>query len=124
MTSYWDYLKKDWHYGPVLSFAKARYDQAWDESHGSNKYWLSKVPIWGQMKKWEDEAQQWQDQYNNTGKDPTYSTAYGNSSPFGASVGMAAGAAGAAKMVFSLSEMYSAEVVADVGYNVNKPMYG
>lgn len=125
MTDYWDYLKqsfKDQWYNPagaVTSAIDAYLDMSYDNANGADKYWLTKIPGWGNSKKWEDESQFWQNYYDITGKNPNYSTSYGNSNPLGTAVGLSAGASGIARMARSLTEVYGAEIVENLQTKFN-----
>lgn len=121
MSSYWDYLRRDIT-NPITSgpaaFIHALYDKAYDESHGANRYWLSKVPILSTNRSLRDAAKQAQDTYDNTGKDPAYISR--NPTPgFERVLGDVGASAGTVGMARSLSTMYSAEVIEDVGTKFN-----
>lgn len=121
MSSYWDYFKRDIR-NPITTgpaaFIHAAYDKLYDESHGANRYWLSKVPVLGWNRKMRDAAQEAEDVYQNTGKDPAYSTRI-NGPGFEHLYGSAAMGAGAVGMARSLAAMYSPEVIEDVGKAFN-----
>lgn len=123
MSSYWDYLKGEWKnpltIGPA-SFIHAAFDKLYDESHGAQKYYLSKTPILGWVRRLKDAAKQAQDTYNNTGKDPAYSTRL-NGPGFESLYGDVGAGVGAVRMARSLSAMYSPEVIENVGFNANRP---
>lgn len=117
MSSYWDYLSSALRTplttGPAAPIWAA-FNQLYDNSHGSDRYWLSKVPILGWGRKWSDEAQQAQDQYNNTGTDPAYIDRINGGGSIGPLGGIGLGT-GAVKMARSLAGVYTAEVIEDVG---------
>lgn len=121
MSSYWDYLGRSFK-NPITSgpaaFLHAAYDMAYDNSHGSSRYWLSKVPGLSWNRRMRDEAQQLQDQYQNTGKDPAYINriaGFDGSSLYG---GIGSGA-GIARMARSLTDLYPA----DVAESFDKPSH-
>lgn len=121
MSSYWDYLQdslKDPFTNPIASPIWALYNKAYDESHGGNRYALSKVPILGYYKKFRDAMQQAEDTYNNTGKDPAYSTRF-NGPGFESVYGGALAGGGAVGMARSLSTVYTPEVIEDVSKTFN-----
>lgn len=121
MSSYWDYLVNDLK-NPISSgpaaFIHAAYDKLYDDSHGSNRYLLSKVPGLSWNRRLRDAAQEAEDYYNNTGTDPAYSTRL-TGPGFESLYGGSAAAAGAVGMARSLATMYSPEVIEDVGTKFN-----
>lgn len=121
MSDYWDYLVgslKDPFTNPFASPLWALYNKAYDESHGANRYWMSKIPGFGWYRKAKDSAQEAQDYYNNTGQDPAYSTRLLGPG-FESLYGSVAAGAGVARMASSLSAMYTPEVVEDVSRKFN-----
>lgn len=121
MSSYWDYLRQDLT-NPITSgpaaFLHAAYDQLYDNSHGSSRYYLSKIPGLSWNRRIRDAAKEAQDKYDNSGKDPAYITRI-NGPGFESLYGGAAAGAGAVGMARSLAAMYTPEVVEDVGSKFN-----
>lgn len=121
MGSYWDYLKRDIRNplttGPA-ALIHAAYDKFYDESHGSKKYYLSKLPVLSWNRRLRDAAQAAQDRYDNTGTDPAYSTRLVGPG-FESVYGGAAAGGGIARMASSLSTMYTPEVIEDVSMKFN-----
>lgn len=121
MTDYWDYVVnslKDPLTNPLLAPVWALYDKAYDESHGADRYYLSKIPIFGHYRRFKDSAKEAQDQYENTGKDPAYSTRL-NGPGFESLYGGALAGGAVAGMARSLDVMYTPEVVEDVTAKFN-----
>lgn len=121
MSSYWDYLARDIT-NPITSgpaaFIHALYDKAYDESHGSKRYWLSKIPILSTNRNLRDSAQAAQDSYDNTGTDPAY--IFRNpTAGFERVLGDVGASAGTVGMARSLASVYTPEVIEDVGSKFN-----
>ena len=85
----------------------------YDQAHGGFRYLLSQLPVSGKLRQFADTYQKWEDAYNNTGRDPNYSTAYGSGGiPF---VNDAFNAlAKPARMARTLAKMYGVEVELDL----------
>lgn len=125
MSSYWDYVTsslKDPFTNPFTAPIWAAYNKWYDESHGSEKYIASKVPIFSWYRRFRDAAKSAQDSYDSTHTDPAYSTSL-RGPGFESLYGGAVAAGGVARMASSLSTMYAPEVVEDVGTRFNH-MYG
>lgn len=124
MSSYWDYLKNALK-TPISSgpaaFLHAGYDMLYDNSHGSDRYWLSKVPGLSWNRRMRDEAKQAEDRYQNTGTDEAYINrvnGFDGSSLYGGT----GSAVGAVRMARSLTGVYQPDVIEDLARN--GPMYG
>lgn len=125
MASYWDYVKDAMaNYTNFNGLLQSWYDRAYDNSHGSQRYWLTKVPWLSTWRKYKDEAQQAQDRYDNTGIDEAYiqnvvgfsgASASGDLSSFGNRAG---------RMARSLSECYPIEVLENLGIDDKLLMRG
>lgn len=126
MGDYVNFLRKFGVTGSAAANAQALFNQLYDRSHGSDRYWMSNTP-WGLMRKLEDKAKRAQDEYDNTKKDPAYSDHY-DSAASGVVSGLAGGIGSRLPgMARSLAAMYTAEVSEDVskaGKNMDRPEFG
>lgn len=111
MSSYASYLNgyRGFVGNPFLKW-KQGIDALYERSHGGLRYTLSQLPITGKFRQFNDTVRQWEDSYNQTGRDPNYSTRYGSGGiPF---VNDALNGLGLApvKMAKHLAQMYGCEV--------------
>lgn len=113
MTDYWDFIKSRVSSHNPVEWMYDIYKGAYDDSHGGLRYTLSQIPFFSHLKKFEDTYKQWEDQYQNTGVDPAYSTVY-NRTDLNAAINSGGVGGMASKMARSLSDVYSPEVVEDV----------
>lgn len=112
MSDYSDFLR---NFGMTGRTAGNFYDwwsQLYDNSHGSQRYWLAKMPP-ALVRNWEDSARRAQEEYDNTHTDPQYIDHYGSvaNGPFAGTVGTAIGVT---RMARSLADVFAPEIVEDV----------
>ena len=120
MSDYWDYVKDAMaNYGNINNMFQSLYNRAYDDSHGSTRYWLSKVPWLSTWRKYQDESKQAQDRYDNTGVDEAYiDRVIGFSgADFNSTLSGVAGRT--MRMARSMATLYVPEVVEDVGSRFN-----
>lgn len=110
MTDYWDLIQSRFTSNNPIEWAYDFYKKAYDDSHGGLRYGLSQIPFFGQLKRFEDSWQQWEDTYNNTGKDPVYSTRYGGND-LNSAVNVGGSSNPISRMARSLSDVYSPDVI-------------
>lgn len=118
MSSYFDYLGSYGRYVPFIGgseFLYRQYKKAYNNSHGGNRYLLSQIPGFGQRLSLEDAYRMKEDQYRNTGIDAEYVQRINNVD----GGGLSSTASTAVKMARSLSEVYTPEVIENVGSNFN-----
>lgn len=118
MSSYFDYLGSYSRYVPFIGgteYLYSRYKKAYQNSHGGNRYLLKSIPGFGQRLALEDAYRQQEDRYNNTGIDAEYVQRINNNEMSGLTNTVGS----AVKMARSLSEVYTPEVVEDVGSKFN-----
>lgn len=116
MSDYWDYIKDVMaNYGNWNNMFQSLYNRAYDDSHGSNRYWLSKVPWLSTWRRYKDEAQQMQDRYDNTGIDEAYITRVGGFDGSSVAGDLSSFGNRAGRMARSLSSCYPVEVLENVG---------
>lgn len=97
---------------PLVSFYNAL-NGFYNNSHGSAKYALANLPIFGQIRNYIDQAHKAQDQYDRTHTDSPYIDRYIRSGTPGVS-DIASGALKPQRMVKSLAKMYGVEVELDL----------
>lgn len=122
MGSYSDFMRNFGITGRTAGYVQDIFNALYDNSHGEKRYWLRNTP-WGFIRALEDKAQAAQDRYDNTGTDEAYAFRV-DSSALGVGAGIASGMGRLPKMARSLMDVYQAEIMEDVGNNVDMPMYG
>lgn len=113
MSSYWDYVG-DYISTPGSAISKgyAMYNRWVDDLHGGNRWLAYGVPIYGGLRYLQEQWQQYEDYYNNTGEDPLYGTKYGS---YNSATGGATNVARSTlRMSRSLASLYPAEVKEDL----------
>lgn len=122
MTDYWDFLKSRATSHNPVEWMYDLYKDAYDDSHGGFRYTLSQIPFFSHLKKFEDTFKQWEDQYQNTGTDPAYSTVY-NRTDLNAAINSGGIGGMVSKMARSLSDVYNPDVIEDLNPH-SQNMYG
>lgn len=116
MSDFWDYLKD---FDPMWEGVGSRiYDYFYDNSHGGDRYVLSKLPFFSWHRNFRDAIQKAEDSYRNTGKDPQYIDRL-RGPGFESLYGGGAVGGPVARMARSLSAVYTPEVIEDVGKAFN-----
>lgn len=113
LSDFYGYVRKNANsWNSPLSVLSTLYDYAYENSHGSQKYYLSQAPVLGWARRIKDSAQAAEDQYQNTGVDTPYSQRYNsiNSNSLG---GIADGVVKPVRMARSLGYLYGCDVKED-----------
>lgn len=107
MGSYFDFVTGSYM---TPSGYYTMYRNVYNRSHGGTRYALSQVPIFGQMKQFEDNAQKYEDAYQNNGIDALYSSSYGGSALQTGAVGIGK----TMKMARTLADVFTPDVSENV----------
>lgn len=122
MGSYSDFMRHFGITGRTAGYVQDAFNALYNRSHGEQRYWLRNTP-WGFIRALEDKAVAAQDRYDNTGKDEAYAFRV-DSSALGVGASLASGMGKLPRMARSMMDLYQAEIMEDVGNDVNMPMYG
>lgn len=118
MSDYWDYLKSaigGYAAGGYNGALQSLYDRAFDNSHGSDRYWLSQVPWFSKWRNMRDNARESQDRWDNSHTDEEYFNRVLGVSGASLNGDMSSFGNRAVRMARSLSQCYPIEVLEDVG---------